>query len=45
MNATIDQVLALLGNKEVEIMLLRQQLAQLEAALQEAVKPKPEAPQ
>jgi hypothetical protein len=32
-NATIDQILSLLGLKEVEIMLLKQRVAELEAAL------------
>ena len=44
MNATLDQVLALLGTKEVEIMLLRQRIAALEAELLK-VQPKPEMPQ
>lgn len=44
MNTTLDQVLALLGSKEVEIMLLKQRIAALEAELLK-LQPKAEAPQ
>lgn len=35
MNVTTDQILALLGSKEVEIMLLKQQIAALQQRVKE----------
>lgn len=44
MDISTDQLLALLGAKEVELHLLRQRIAALEEAVKQ-LPPKPEAPQ